>query len=286
MSLPTKPQIYRYNSTSIKQKPENAGYYQTGNIYGKSINPQNYITLNIHDNLDSQDITTNNLTNENETEAGLKINNITDEGKNNLNNLQVNNTNNNNAKIQKSLIQKPKQYLSYNNITDNTFPVSDNLRNNITSQDKYLPNINTNNNLGNYPNPFINNQTDNGKVQNVVPIQNIEIINNIKNNNGYINKKKSKRMKKCCRYFIIALKCLTVILTFALLVLICAFLLKDIPSSGSGGGGGGEINDYHYTSDNDYDRRRKGYRSDCFCCCCSKICKWIFKEEHCCDCFD
>ena len=282
MSLPTKSQLYRYNSSSIKKNSENVtSYHQAVNIYGKSVNPQDYITLNIKDNLNNQDLTTNNINNE--TEADLKLNNISSEIINNLNNLQVNNNNNNikNDIIQKSVMQKPQQYLNYNNIANNAYPLSDNLRPNFSSQDKYLPKINVNRNLPNYPNPIINNQIGDNKVQNAVPIQNYEIINinNLKydKKTGIISKKKCNcNWRKCRRISLIILKMIVAIIFFIL----CLIILALGSGGSSGSSGSGESGSYSHGHGGSY---RTG--GACIFCCCSDICKWIFKEDDCnCNC--
>ena len=274
MSLPTKSQLYRYNSSSIKKNSENVtSYHQAANIYGKSVNPQDYITLNIKDNLNNQDLTTNNINNE--TEADLKLNNISSERINNLNNLQVNNNYNNikNDIIQKSVMQKQQQDLNYNNIANNAYPLSDNLRPNFSSQDKYLPKINVNRNLPNYPNPIINNQIGDNKVQNAVPIQNYEIINNLQynQNNGIISKKKCNcNWRKCRRISLIILKIIVVTIFFILYLIICALGSRGSSesSSHSHGHGGSYRNGGAFIF-----------------CCCSDICEWIFKEDDCnCNC--
>lgn len=274
MSLPTKSQLYRYNSSSIKKNSKNVtSYQQAANIYGKSVNPQDYITLNIKDNLNNQDLTTNNI--KNETEADLKLNNISSERINNLNNLQVNNNYNNikNDIIQKSVMQKQQQDLNYNNIANNAYPLSDNLRPNFSSQDKYLPKINVNRNLSNYPNPIINNQIGDNKVQNAVPIQNYEIINNLQynQNNGIISKKKCNcNWRKCRRISLIILKFIVVIIFFIFYLIICALRSSGDRERRSHSHGHG-----------------RSYRNEgaFIFCCCSNICKWIFKEDDCnCNC--
>ena len=113
MSLPTKSELY--------------GYHNKGNIYGNSTNNNDCIVLNIYKNENS---TTHedSSTNFNETEANLKLDYIY-----------------NNQITKKSVMQRPNNFVIYDNTRDNPYPLSENYRNQISSNEKPLKNIFTDN---------------------------------------------------------------------------------------------------------------------------------------------
>ena len=234
MSLPTKSDLVAYN--------------EGGGIYGSSKSPNDVVILNIHGNnqLNNEDKSTEL----NETEANLKLNDIY-----------------NNKIIKKSVIQRPNNILFYDNERDNRYPLSDNFRNQLSSNDKYLKPINNiNNNVinevvihqNNYPQNYNAIQQN---IENAPPMfndivdTNNNVIPNNQNQNEYFKEEESEEFnyKECCKKVCKIIEITLLILLLIPLSLLCIYAIAK-------GGGGGICSDSSHNS------------LDCDCNCC-KNCK-------------
>lgn len=194
------------------------GYQNNGGIYANTNSKNDVIILNIKGN---GQLNSEKSTEYNETEANLQLNNIY-----------------NNKIFQKSVIQKPSQIIYYDNVKENQFPVSENLRNQLSSTDKDLNpvnninnkiikevNIHQNNNLQNYNMIRVN--TDNSLTNINGTLDN----NNISFQNG-VDLKEDKKPNKTCGQ-----KAWNIIKIILLVILILPLFVLCICALAYGGGG-------------------------------------------------
>ena len=220
MSLPTKSDLVAYNAD--------------GGIYGTSKSPNDVVVLNIYENnqLNNEDRSTEL----NETEANLKLNDIY-----------------NNKIIKKSVMQRPNNILFYDNVRDNRYPLSDNFRNQLNSNDKNLNPINNINNnainevvihQNNYPQNYNVMQQN---IENAPPMfndivdTNNNVIPNNQNQNEDFKEEEFKEFdyKKCCKKVCKIIGKTLLILLLIPLAILCIYALV----AGGGGGVGGAPHD-------------------------------------------
>ena len=219
---------------SLPTKSDLAAYHAGGGVYESSKDPNDVVVLNIYGNnqFQNEDKSTELI----ETEADLKLNDI-----------------HNNKIPTKSVLQTPNNILVYDKIRDNGYPLSDNSRNQLAFNDKYLKPINNINNINNNAiNEVVIHQNNNPQNYNVfqhntgnaLPMfndiveANNNAIPNIQNQNEDFQEIEIEEFdcKTCCKNtFIIFLFTLLVII-FIPIIIFCGFILKGTTcSSGSTG---------------------------------------------------
>ena len=260
MSLPTNIKVYNPHN-NLNQIGTAIGYANSGGIYNNLNNKNENIALNINNvKCNTKDIVTQNIN----IETKNNLQNITKERENNLlvNNIETKKF------VQKSVYQKRNNNnnLFYDNKRGNSYPLSDNSRNQMTINNEYLAKINKNNNIGNDQNIQKEQKTE------IIEIAQPPIL--INNTGVPIADTKFFKNDKCnCRRaFMITVKVILVLLLFGLIILCCIFILRggggSSISSGNGGGG---------SSGGRPGRSRKGPN----CCCCCSIYRWIKSDKWC-----
>ena len=253
MSLPTNIGVYNQHN-NLNQNGNPISYANSGGIYNNPNNKNEVIVLNIN----NRNIIPNKG---NETKNNLQ--NITKERENNL---LVNNIDK--KMVQKSVYQKrnDNNYLFYDNERGNSYPLSDNSRNQMTINKEYLAKINKNYNLGNDPNIQKEQTTE------IIPIAQPPVLIDTTGVVPIADTKFFRNDKKCtCRkVFMITVKVLLILLLIGLIILCCALILQGGGSSsiGSGSGGGSSGGG-----------GRHGRRGN-WCCCCD-IYRWIKSDKWC-----
>ena len=172
-----------------------------------------------------------------------------------INQTEANLQRNNNKITQKSVIQRPNKILYYDNIRENQYPVSDNLRNQLSSKEKKLKPINNiNNKIINEVNIHQNNNQQNYCNIPVNTENTLTNINDININNNAFQKEKDLKeeeeksnSKTCCneKTCKMILKVVLIILILPI-ILLCLFLIAK-------GGGGVSI----FSSDSGSSKKRK-----------------------------
>ena len=167
-----------------------------------------------------------------------------------INQTEANLQRNNNKITQKSVIQRPNKILYYDNIRENQYPVSDNLRNQLSSKDKKLKPINNiNNKIINEVNFHQNNNPQNYNIIQINTENTLTNFNDINPNNNIfqneIHLKEEKEKSKTCFQ-----KACRIIGIIALVILILPVFLLCIFFIGQSGGG-------FFTSFSDCDKKSR-----------------------------
>lgn len=260
MSLPTKPNIYnQYNNSN--QIKSTIGYEHSGNIYKNSNNQNETIGLNIYKNLNYNNKYENNANINSDAKNNLQLYNITKEREYNV---HVNDINKKNL-FQKSVFQRPDNYLFNDNVRDHSYPISDNSRNQMHLNDEYLSKINKNNNLEKESNIQKEKKTELRDINHPpITLNNteVQISETNFNESERIRKDSSCNCPKCYRAFMITVK-LLICIPFGIFIIALWILLVGLSKGGNGVGG-----------------HNSGL---CFCCCClTPLWKWIKSDKWCC----